>query len=53
MSGFWVTLYENLTESKVTGYLYCCNTCTNVIRVKSKTEKQNCPKCGDLIVEAN
>lgn len=53
MGGFWVTLYNNLAQTKIAGYLYSCNVCNHVIRVKTKTEKQNCPKCGEAIAEVS
>lgn len=48
MTGYWITLYNNLAQTKITGYLYCCD-CNNVIRVQAKTDKATCPKCGTAI----
>ena len=51
MPGFWVNLYHDVEQTKVNGYLYCCNTCSNVIRLQEKTDREKCPKCGDAIKE--
>ena len=51
--GYFINLYNNLAETKVLGYLYCCdaNDCNNVIKVTSKIEKEVCPKCGAKVTE--
>ena len=53
MSGHWVTIYKNTAQTEVSGYLYCCNSCNNVIRVQEKTDKTVCPKCNEVVVEVN
>ena len=51
MPGFWVNLYHDVEQTTINGYLYCCNTCSNVIRLQEKTDREKCPKCGDVIKE--
>lgn len=51
MSGFWINLYNNLAQTKLSGYLYCCNDCNHIIRVQTKLEDQTCPKCGKKVTE--
>ncbi len=53
--GYFIPLYNNLAQTKIVSYLYCCETegCNNVIRVLSKTQRENCPKCGKKITDTN
>lgn len=44
-NGFFIPLYKNLAQQTVTGYLYCCSVCNNVLKVITKDEKLECPKC--------